>query len=309
MVNSENPLEAVSPADVLGQIAAAVPEDCRNRVIVVGSLAVGYHYFGDQAEMVVRTKDADCLLSPRVDAVESGVAIADRLFEAGWEINKDGKWCEPGNESTPEEKLPAVRLHPPGDSGWFIELLTVPDLPANGEKQWMRIKTQEGDFGLPSFKFLALTNYEPILTGFGIHIARPEMMALASLLEHPGIEPDPMSAGFAGRPEIKRSNKDLGRVIAIGYLATGKEEDALLGWPESWKEALRERFPDEWRKLASVAGKGLRKLLESEQDLEQAWFTCVNGLLASNQPSLEEYKTAGVRFLKDVIEPLEQTLE
>jgi hypothetical protein len=133
------------------------------------------------------------------------------------------------------------------------------------------------------------------------------MMALANLLEHPRIKPDIMSAGFAGHRDIKRSNKDLGRAVAIAYLAVDRDEDALLKWPVLWKEALAERFPEEWRCLASAAGRGLRLLLESEPDLEQAWFTCMNGVLASKPLSLDEFRIAGQRLLRDAAEPLERS--
>ncbi len=74
MAEADNALKPISPAKVLREIADAVPEACRDRIIIIGSLAVGYHYFGTQAEMVVRTKDADCLLSPRGGGVISAAS-------------------------------------------------------------------------------------------------------------------------------------------------------------------------------------------------------------------------------------------
>lgn len=59
------------------------------------------------------------------------------------------------------------------------------------------------------------------------------MMALANMLEHPEIRPETMSILIAGR-ENKRSNKDLGRVLAIAHLASIRNEDALLKWLEKW---------------------------------------------------------------------------
>jgi hypothetical protein len=291
---------------VLREIATAVPEDCRDKIIIIGSLAVGYHYFAHQKEMVVRTKDADCLLAPRVAAIPAGVAITDRLFDANWRFRPDEKWNKPGDKSTPDEQLPAVRLQPPGKSEWFIELLTVPESPADRNRRWLRIETQHGHFGLCSFGFLSLANYNPIRTDLGIYIARPEMMAFANLLEHPEIRPELMSGGFAGRTDIKRSNKDLGRVLAIARLAIGRDEDALLGWQKPWREALQDHFPDDWRELAARAGQGLRALLASEPNLEQAWHTCVNGLLASSPPTLDTLRIAGLRLLQDAVVPLER---
>ncbi|MDD2239637.1 MAG: hypothetical protein PHI93_03140 [Kiritimatiellae bacterium] len=302
---TENELKAISPAKVLGEIAEVVPAGCRDKLIIIGSLAVGYHYADQMNGMAVRTKDADCLLSPRVAAVDAGIQIAQDLMNAGWQFKPIAPHNQPGTESTPEDNLPAVRLTPPGKSEWFIELLTVPADSHQRNQRWVRLATSHGHFGLCSFGFLSLNDLEPIPTDLGIRIARPEMMALASLLEHPIIKSNLMSTGFAGRMDIKRSNKDLGRVLAIARLAIGRDEDALLKWPALWKDALQNRFPDEWRELASRAGNGLRALLASEQDLEQALYTCAYGLLVSRPPTLEQLRIAGQRLVQDVILPLE----
>lgn len=116
----------VNPAKVLREIANAVPEDCRECIIVVGSLAAGYHFRKQLRGLAVRTKDADCLLSPRAEAIKAGVAITEQLLNAGWQYHLTPTHPAPGTDSTPEDRLPAVRLSPPGPSGWFIELLTVP---------------------------------------------------------------------------------------------------------------------------------------------------------------------------------------
>jgi hypothetical protein len=309
MTNGSNGMQTVSPAKVLREIAEAVPEDCRDKVIVIGSLAAGYYFFKDREGMEVRTKDADCLLSPRVEAIPSGIAITDQLMNAGWTYNPASGCTGPGNAETPDDALPAVRLLPPGETEWFIELLTVPEHSESRGRKWLRIETKHGHFGLPSFGFLSLANYKPILTELGIYIARPELMALANLLEHPVIGTDVMSGGFAGRTGVKRSNKDLGRVLALARLSVASNEDALLEWPAIWLEALQIRFPDEWRELGRRAGLGLRALLASPPDLEQALHTCVNGLLTSNPPTLAILRITGQRLLTDVIEPLEKEVE
>ncbi len=298
--------QSIIPAEVLGNIAQAVPADCRNKLILIGSLAIGYLYRDQLKKMAVRTKDADCLLSPRVAAIDAGIAITEQLIAAGWEYKPMSKHKHPGTKDTPDKDLPAVRLCPPDSKDWFIELLTVPENPQNRGQHWIRLATRRGHFGLCSFGFLSLTDVDPILTDLGIRIARPEMMALANLLEHPIIKPDTMSTGFAGRMDIKRSNKDLGRALAIGRLAIGQDEDSLSKWPMHWQKALKKRFPDEWRKLASHSGDGLRALLASDLDLEQALYTCANGLLASRPPSLTQLRVAGDRLLVDVIEPMEK---
>ena len=252
---------------------------------------------------MVRTKDADCLLSPRVDAIPTGIAITERLFQENWQFRPDETWSKPGDATTKDENLPAVRLHPPGTTDWFIELLTVPESPTDRGKRWIRLETSAGHFGLCSFGFLSLANYEPIRTPLGIYIAQPKMMALANLLEHPEIRPETMS-GLIGERQIKRSNKDLGRVLAIARLSIEKDEDALLKWPDQWQAALQARFPNDWRDLARGAGAGLRKLLDGPNDLEEARYTCEFGLLASQPPTVDQLRIVGQRLLLDAIEPL-----
>ena len=137
----------------------------------------------------------------------------------------------------------------------------------------------------------------------GIYIARPEMMALANMLEHTEIKPDTMSGLIQGRT-VKRSNKDLGRVLAIAYLSTKEDVDSMEKWPTIWRNALQDRFSDEWQSLARETGLGVRQLLESELDLEEAYHTCRYGLLASEPPDMEQLRIAGKRLLQDAIEPL-----
>ena len=296
----------LSPRVVLSEIASAIPEQCKRNVIVIGSLAVGYHYFGRDESIRMRTKDADFLLSPRVQAVSAGLDITERLMAADWQLRSDERWTGPGDETTPSRDLPLVRLHPPDQNEWFVELLTVPESPQDREMRLVRLKTRFGHFALCSFRFLALADYQPLPTVLGISIARPEMMVLANLLEHPDIRPETMSGMIAGK-SIKRANKDLGRVLAIARLSRDSEEDAVLGWPRIWREALRERFPGDWIKLAGRAGSGLRQLLASELDLAEARHTCVYGLLSSDPPTIDQLRLSGQRLLKDAVEPLEKT--
>jgi hypothetical protein len=130
------------------------------------------------------------------------------------------------------------------------------------------------------------------------------MMGLANLLEHPEIRPETMSGLIAGR-EIKRSNKDLGRVLAIARLSIAQDEDALLKWAGPWQQALQARFQNDWRDLARQAGAGLRKLLDSPNDLDEARHTCEFGLLASQPPTADQLRIVGQRLLLDAIESLD----
>lgn len=300
-------MSQISPSKVLAEVAAAVPKACLENIVVIGSLAAGYHFFGDDPTKAIRTKDVDCVLAPFQAAVGAGQSIARQLLDAGWKRRIEGDHQQPGDADTPVDKLPAVRLFPPGvdpnsEGAWFIELLTVPESPEDHGRKWTRLPLAEGHFGLPTFRFISITAYDALpADDLGIRYARPEMMALANLLEHPEIKPDTMSGLFANR-SIKRSNKDLGRVLAIATLAN---LDDYRPWAASWQQALQTCFPDEWQTLALRVGNGLRALLESPSDLEEAQHTCLNGLLASQPPSLDALRAAGERVLGEVVETLE----
>ena len=72
-------MKLLSPSKVLAQVSAAIPAECRQHVIIIGSLATGYHFFGDDAEHAVRTKDIDCVLTPRIAAVATLLLPTKRL--------------------------------------------------------------------------------------------------------------------------------------------------------------------------------------------------------------------------------------
>ena len=104
-------------------------------------------------------------------------------------------------------------------------------------KKWIPVQLDDGYYGLPSFEFLSLAALDPVTTPHGIRCTRPSKMALANLLAHPHIASDTMGSRFAGR-EIKRSNKDLGRVLGIALL-TGADDVEL--WADEWHQALGPR--------------------------------------------------------------------
>jgi len=299
-------MSLIAPRSALEKIAAAIPEDCRENLVVIGSLAAGYAFFGDNAALAVQTKDADCLLSPRVRAIPAGIAVTEQLFAADWTFHPTEEFPAPGTAETPDAKLPVARLQPPGSPDWFIELLTVPESPEDLDQRYIRLPTANGHFSLCSFGFLSLADFQPLETDFGIRVARPEMMALANLLHHPIIGPQAMS-GLIGDRKIKRSNKDLGRVLALALLAERRKEDTLLTWGPRWADALQTRLPARWRELALQAGNGLRQLLagKSEADFDEALHTCAYGLLASNPPTAAFLHIVGERLLVDGIEELE----
>lgn len=294
-------MKELTPAKVMEQVANAVPAEYRTNIIIVGSLAAGFHFFGGDEEREVRTKDIDCLLSPHDKAIISGQAMADELLSCGWEYRSEGGFGQPQETPEPTETLSAIRLYPPKSKDWFLKLLTVPESENDKGKKWIPVKTKDGYFGLCSFEFLSITAYKPVRTSFGIYYARPEMMALANLLSHPKISPGVMSSPYEGR-KIKRSNKDLGRALALARLTP--DEKIEEEWPASFLDALQTCFPTRWDGLSISAGTGLRELIENEEDLEEALHTCNASLLARTPLSLDELRATGERFQADVIEEL-----
>ncbi|MBA4281676.1 hypothetical protein [Ralstonia sp.] len=80
-------------------------------------------------------------------------------------------------------------------------------------------------------------------------------------------------------------------------------------WAGNMASALREKFPSQAPELAARAGNGLRDLLASPEDLDQALRTCNLGLLAGADVGREEILATGRRVLADVIEPLAEAFE
>jgi hypothetical protein len=293
-----------SPHGTLRQLAAALPADIRDDVIIIGSLAAAARFVSPDDEEPVRTKDIDCLLSPHLRAQASGRKTAEALLNNGWRLREGTEWSQPGDETDPTEQLPVVRLVPPDEDQWFLELLSSPEEGQQKGRHFQRLETDFGHFALCSFRFLALAEFDPLSTDSGLKIARPEMMALANLLHHPQLGSETMSGLIEGR-RIRRSSKDLGRVLALAFLAEREDEDAIESWPEAWGTALNARFPDDCGPWLETLGSGLEQMLQPEhaEDLEEAHHTCITGLLARHRPSLETFEAVGRRVMGELIQP------
>ena len=306
---------SLSPAAVLAQVAQALPASCRDDVIIIGSLAAGYYFFADDGAKAVRTKDVDCMFSPHAKAVAAAQQVTEELLNAKWTPREDEAWGKAGTAEQRPEDLPLVRLRPPqaaSQSEWFIELLGAPDT-STGEtrgKTFDAIKTSHGYYAICSFGFLVLAEWEPVPTKLGIRIARPEMMALANMLHHPSIGLEVMSGDQFGRP-IKRANKDLGRVLALAYLTVARDRkndsEELGSWHVNMARALHAKLPRRAAGLAVRAGDGIRELLASKNDVDEALKTCNLGLLASMDVDADALLATGRRLVEEVIEPLEAT--
>jgi hypothetical protein len=301
--------DELTPGQVLAQVGNALPEELRSNVIIAGSLSAGWNFFGGDAYASMRTKDVDVLLSPHALAVNAASEVTERLLAASWTQREDAKFGKAGKPEDPTEALPVVRLRPPVIDGeqahWFMELLSAPpayEANSSGKKH-QRLHTSAGDFAIPSFDYLALAEWKPLPTKHGVLVARPEMMALANLLHHPTVG-DALISGT----DYKRSNKDLGRVLALAYLTLARDRrdqtDELDQWAVRMWDALREKFGTHARELAQRAGNGLIALLASPTDLNQALRIANLGLLASLDVGLPALEATGRRVRADVLDVL-----
>jgi hypothetical protein len=77
-----------------------MPESIRGDIIVIGSLAAGYHFFANDVDAAVMTKDIGCLLSPNVRAVENSKAVTERFLSEGWRLRLCEGFERPGGAET-----------------------------------------------------------------------------------------------------------------------------------------------------------------------------------------------------------------
>jgi len=285
---------AVSPDAVLDTLSQELPPDLRNHVVIVGSLAAAYH-FRVEIRGPIRTKDADLAIRP-AGAIDKCEHIAQRLLTDGWRRTKD---CVPRSTANHPE-LRAIRLNPPEHENYYAELLGLPSKGQTESKLWEPCRLDDGWYGIPCFRYLGLADHHRQKSEAGLAYASPAMMALANLLSHPTVGDEVMLAPIGGRT-IRRAAKDLGRVLALSFLA-GRE--VVETWPSLWVAALRAEFSDDCSELARRSGDGLRALLQAPDALEEARHAVDIGLLNGRGITVEQLEATGARFIADAVEPL-----
>lgn len=278
-------------AALLGRVAERVPRALRGNVVVIGSIATAWAFRDVSGTHAVATKDIDVLLRPAIDAVTTAQALGQLLLDEGWQPRYPNG-IQPGTQKTPDDQLPALRLSPPADGdAWFVELLAEPAPGQAARKHWRRVHTGKGDFGLPSFRYLRVAVYDAQDTPFGLRVARPANMALAHLLEHADPDRTPIS-NLPGNPP--RFTKDVGRAIALWWLA--REQTSMAGdqWLEEWRATLAALYPDQLHDMKQAA----RTALDHVADyLRDAHIIALNGVLAPHGTTLDAFRRAHASLL------------
>jgi len=289
---------------VLHKLAQALPKKHHGNIITVGSLSAAAQLIQD-AETELRTKDIDGMLAPNATAVIAAKEITTTLINEGWvpRVNTD-KYEHPADGKTPQEKLPVVRLKPPGQgkNEWFLELLGTPPAlapDAEGKTRYSeRVETPHSHFEIPSFAYLGVTQFKPVMHASGLQLASVATMALSNLLHHPQIGEKRMSDPIEGR-QIKRANKDLGRVIAMAHLSDLLEEAAVEHWPHIWLQAMQElKAPEGTSAKLKNINTGMHALRDNFEDQREALHSVNFGLLSSRPMDMRQFNIAIRRYLQ-----------
>lgn len=282
-------------AALLSRVAERVPPALRANVVVIGSIATAWAFRDVSGTHSVATKDIDLLLRPAIDAVATAETLGQDLLDEGWQPQYPNG-IQPEAADTPDDRLPALRLSPPGDTdSWFVELLAEPTIDQATRKHWRRFKTGLGEFGLPSFRYMRVAVHGADDTEFGLRVARPARMALAHLLEHADPDRTPIS-GLRDTPP--RFTKDVGRAIALWWLA--REQSPLAGehWLAEWRQTLAALYPDREAEMKKSARAGLTSVTDY---LREAHAIALNGVLAPHGTTLDAFRRA-YASLHDLIE-------
>lgn len=290
----------LDPDAILARLARDIPPRLLRNLYLIGSLAAGFHFRAALESRAVNTKDADLVVQP-VGNLDAVAKIASNLRKSRWNWKLD--FGPVGSATTPEGKLPDIRLYPPGrNPKYWVELQGLPKPDQAEPVRRTRVVIDGEHFAVPAFRFAGITARGLRDTPRGIRYADPAMMALSNLLAHPEVGTHRMSTAIAGR-RCLRSAKDLGRVLAFARLCDRRE---VQGWVGPWLRALRSSFPRTWRAIGVRAGAGLRALLADEDGMSDAHWAMRNGLLSGLGVGRNELVVVGEGFLADVVEPFEK---
>jgi len=260
-------MEFLDPLRVLKLLEKEIPARVRGHIVMVGSLAAAYHHKERLGRQGIATKDADFLVHP---AGGKNVAreLARTLLAGGWSRSvRQGKECFPMPRGTSPDKCRAIRLLPPKRSEFYLEILGLPKRDQRERLVWQALDLDDGRYALPCFRFMGLAVEGARETPEGFKRASAAMMGLSHLLSHPEIGIQRIRDEEGVQRET-RSAKDLGRALALWFLADERERDS---WLHEWIRGLRRRFPKTWRKVAGLAGKGLRALVGDRAALQEAY--------------------------------------
>jgi hypothetical protein len=289
-------MSQLDPSAIFALIAAQLPKDLHDHLLIIGSLAAAYHYKDKLFVDTVNTKDADVVVQP-AGAIEECRTIAARLVAANW-VRRAG--CVPAATRDAVDKEQVIRLHPPGTDLYFVELLAFPADNQQEAREWIPIELEGGWYALPSFRHLRLLSLEQCTSAEGVRYASPAMMALANLLAHPTIGAKRVTEPIKNRNPL-RSAKDLGRVLALARLA---DREGVEAWPAAWEKAVRAKYPaTEAAALGASAGAGIRALLENREALEDARFCVDDGLLQGYNVTFEQMQAFGEQLIVDALDP------
>ncbi|HET9034216.1 MAG TPA: hypothetical protein VFN25_15090 [Dokdonella sp.] len=276
---------------LLRQVAEQIPQALRPNVVVIGSIAAAWFFRDVSGTHSVATKDIDILLRPAIEAVATAQTLGQKLLKEGWKPQYPFGMAA-GAAATPVDDLPALRLSPPDvEAGWFVELLAEPPADQATRKHWRRLNTEAGDFGLPSFRYMPVAVHAAEDTQFGLRVARPSCMALAHLLEHADPDRTPISS-LHGLPP--RFTKDVGRAIALWWLAGQQSVTAGQVWRQSWDETLTALYPGHTGEMLAAARAGLTAVADYLRESHQI---ALNGVLAPHGTTLDAWQRAYASLL------------
>lgn len=294
-------MSTLDPVLLFDLIEAHVPRELTPNLLIVGSLAAAYHYREQLELKAVNTKDADVIVHP-AGATAEAARIAEKLFASGF---KPLDRCKPGSSPDNARALSVVRMKPPDSDAYFVELLGFPHADQRERIEWKPYQVNGGWYVLPVFRYMGLTEIEPKTAHNGLKYAAPEMMALSNLLSHPELGDKTIGEPIEGRT-LLRSAKDLGRVLALAWLAGPNETEA---WAKRWEAALRLKFQAECGELAAHAADGLKALVENPAALDDALWAVTVGLLKGKQVDHEKLKAVALQLRAFALDPLSAAFE